>query len=131
MIHFFIDGQTGSGKTFTMFGDESNPKEPKTMGLVPRAVSYMLTEIEDNPDVVEARCKVSFLEIYKEQLRDLLEPNKSTKLNIKLQQNGSTWVSNLTETHVLSLIDVLQLLEVAQSYRTKAATSMNHTRYIL
>ena len=117
----------GSGKTFTMFGDEENPNKPSTMGIVPRAVSYILQEIEDNPDVVEARCKVSFLEIYKEQLRDLLDPTKSKKLKIKLQPNGSTWVSNLTETHVLSLIDVLQLLEVANSYRTKAATSMNHT----
>ena len=60
----FSYGQTGSGKTFTIMGDEKNT------GLLPRVVKHMFERIED--DVLSTKCKVSFLEIYNEQLRDLL-----------------------------------------------------------
>merc|ERR1719334_345525 len=76
---------------------------------------------------MEARIKVSFVEIYKEKLRDLLNPSASDKLTVRMQQNGETRISNVTETYVLSLLDVLQLMEVASGYRTKAETSMNHS----
>eukprot|EP01084_Bolivina_argentea_P101281 181621_1 len=97
------------------------------MGIIPRSVSYLFSEIEDDPEVLEARIKVSFVEIYKETLRDLLNPSSKKRLQIRLQANDETRISNLTETHVLTLLDVLQLMEVANSYRTKAETSMNHS----
>lgn len=62
-----------------------------------------------------------------EKLRDLLNPSRKSGLKIKLQSNGETWVSNLTETHVSSLLDVLHLISVASDYRTRAETSMNAT----
>eukprot|EP01083_Nonionella_stella_P113338 334097_1 len=123
----FAYGQTGSGKTYTMFGPEDDHAHPKKMGIIPRSISFIFTEIEEDEDITEARIKVSFVEIYKEKLRDLLNPSSRKPLKIKLQQNGETRIANVTETHVTTLLDVLQLIEVANSYRTKAITSMNHS----
>lgn len=61
----FVYGQTGSGKTYTMFGPENDPSNPKSMGLIPRAISYIFAEIENDNSVKEARISVSFVEIYK------------------------------------------------------------------
>ena len=125
----FAYGQTGSGKTYTMFGPEDdNGQSPKKMGIIPRSISYIFSEIEEDDEILEARIKVSFVEIYKERLRDLLNPNKKqNKLAIRMGENGQIRISNVTQTHVLTLLDVLQLIEIANSYRTKAETSMNHS----
>jgi len=123
----FAYGQTGSGKTYTMFGPEGQNAHPEHMGIIPRSISYIFTEIEEDEEILEARIKVSFVEIYKERLRDLLNPSSKKPLTIRLGENGETRISNVTETHVLTLLDVLQLIEVANSFRTKAETSMNHS----
>ena len=110
-----------------MFGPEGDSENPQSMGIIPRSISYIFTEIEEDEEIMEARIKVSFAEIYKEKLRDLLHPSSKKKLSVRLQQNGETRISNLTQAHVLTLLDVLQLIEVANSNRTKAETSMNHS----
>lgn len=64
----FAFGQTGSGKTYTMFGPETiadTALNPIQMGIIPRAISYIFSEIEEDPEILEARIKVSFVEIYK------------------------------------------------------------------
>eukprot|EP01083_Nonionella_stella_P013942 39233_1 len=132
----FAYGQTGSGKTYTMFGPEGDSDDPQAMGIIPRSVAHIFSGIEEDPNIIDARIKVSFLEIYKEQLRDLLNPSRKKKskkkkikkpLLIREMQNGETRVLNLKEKNVKTLLDVLSLIEVANSYRTKAETSMNHS----
>mmetsp|Transcript_52228 Transcript_52228/g.86420 ORF Transcript_52228/g.86420 Transcript_52228/m.86420 type:complete len:908 (+) Transcript_52228:109-2832(+) len=123
----FAYGQTGSGKTYTMVGPEGQNGDPQHMGIIPRSVSYIFAEIEQDEEIMEARIKVSFVEIYKEKLRDLLNPSSKKNLAVRLGENGQSRISNVTETYVLTLLDVLQLMEVANSYRTKAETSMNHS----
>eukprot|EP01084_Bolivina_argentea_P287385 493131_1 len=95
----FAYGQTGSGKTYTMFGPEDDHSHPQKMGIIPRSVSYIFSEIEEDPDIIEARIKVSFVEIYKEKLRDLLNPSSKKALSIRLQPNDETRIANVTETH--------------------------------
>ena len=122
----FVYGQTGSGKTFTMFGPENDPSHPQLMGVIPRAVSYIFSTLENDENIKEARISVSFLEIYKEEVIDLMNPAHKN-MKIKLQASGETWVSGLTECQATSLLDVLQLIADASANRTRAATNMNAT----
>ena len=109
-----------------MLGDESDPSHVEKMGIIPRCISFVFAEIQDNPNIKEATVQVSFCEIYKEKLRDLLTPSQKN-LKVKLQKNGDTRVSNLTEKAVTCLLDVLKLLEIASANRTRAQTNMNAT----
>ncbi len=84
------------------YGPEDDHSNAAHMGVIPRAVSYIFSEIEHDPSVVEARIKCSFLEIYKEKLRDLLSPSNKD-LRIRLQPSGETWVTNLTGLFCLLL----------------------------
>ena len=122
----FAYGQTGSGKTFSMLGDESDPMSTDKMGMIPRAVSYIFNEIQENTSIIEANVKVQFVEIYKEKLRDLLDPTNKA-LALKMNKQGDTIITNLTSKLVTTLLDVLQLIEIASNYRTRANTSMNAT----
>ncbi|ETO21068.1 kinesin family member 3 [Reticulomyxa filosa] len=88
----------GDGKTFTMLGPEDDPSNAVQMGLIPRCISYIFSEIEEASSVVDAKYKVSFLEIYKERLKDLLDPSQ-TDLKIRLLPNGDTRVAGLTGTY--------------------------------
>jgi kinesin family protein 5 len=69
-------GQTGSGKTFTMMGSREEP------GVTPRVVDAIFRSIEEAPDTMEFTIRVSYLEIYMERVRDLLNAD-STNLTIR------------------------------------------------
>ena len=66
----FCYGQTGSGKTFTMMGSDISDDINK--GMTPRLVERIFQKIIDSPPTLEFTVKVSFLEIYMEKIRDLL-----------------------------------------------------------
>lgn len=65
-------GQTSSGKTFTMEG--KSKKDDSTRGIIPRIVDSVFEYINKSPESIEFMVKVSVLEIYMEELRDLLDP---------------------------------------------------------
>ena len=115
----------GSGKTFSMLGDESNHKNIALMGIIPRSISYIINEIAQSNEIKESAISVSFVEIYNETLKDLLDTKKVLK--ISSNRKGDTYIGNLTEKKVFTVIDVLQLIELANKMRTKAATKMNVT----
>ena len=74
-VCIFSYGQTGSGKTYTMGTDASSLKKEETHGIIPRALNQILSQI----DASSKELKVSFQEIYIDQIRDLLNPsNKMT-----------------------------------------------------
>ena len=100
----------------------------KDSGIIPRAANFFFHAIENSPDVETAELKVSFLEVYKGSLRDLNPANKSyPDLKIRQRMNNETFVENLNEETVTSLGQVLKLIQIANSHRTMAATSMNKT----
>ncbi|KAK3007108.1 hypothetical protein RJ639_016177, partial [Escallonia herrerae] len=127
----FAYGQTGSGKTYTMMGDigEMDGELNEDCGITPRIFEYLFTRIKEE---VENRkdegllysCKCSFLEIYNEQITDLLEPS-STNLHLREDVKKGVYVENLMEYTVCSVDDVLKLLLQGTTNRKIAATHMN------
>ncbi|CAK9869214.1 unnamed protein product [Sphagnum jensenii] len=127
----FAYGQTGSGKTHTMLGDIDNlayrPSEQR--GMTPRIFEYMFSRIlaeeqEREHEQLKYVCKCSFLEIYNEQITDLLEPT-STNLQIREDFKTGVYVENLREVQVTCVQDVVQLLVQGAANRKVAATNMN------
>ena len=80
----FAYGQTGTGKTFTMEGGERRNEagvswdSDPTSGIVPRALAQLLDTLEDQSDSVEYSVRVSFLELYNEEIFDLLSAHDDT-----------------------------------------------------
>ena len=75
-------GQTSSGKTHTMLGEDIENVEER--GIIPRMVSGFFDQISKQPEDIEFAMKVSFVEIYNEKIRDLLDPKKT---NLKIHEN--------------------------------------------
>ena len=112
-------GQTGSGKTFTMMGTEDN----ESQGLIPRAAHKIFeTILDSDPDFVYT-ITCSMLEIYKETLRDLLDPS-DLKITIKGDGDG-VHIEGLTEDYIGDEDELLEKLAFGEANRTVAATKMN------
>ncbi|KAJ4955937.1 hypothetical protein NE237_012720 [Protea cynaroides] len=127
----FAYGQTGSGKTYTMMGEiyEMDGKLNEYCGLTPRIFEYLFMSIraeEENrrDENLKYSCKCSFLEIYNEQITDLLEPS-STNLQLREDMKKGVYVENLTEHEVITVRDVVELLLQGAANRKMAATHMN------
>ncbi|XP_020226379.1 kinesin-like protein KIN-12C isoform X2 [Cajanus cajan] len=127
----FAYGQTGSGKTYTMMGEikETEGYLTEDSGITPRVFNYLFTRIkaeeESKQDYrLKYSCKCSFLEIYNEQITDLLEPS-STNLQLREDLKKGVYVENLTEHSVVTVYDVLRLLLQGTANRKVAATHMN------
>ncbi|XP_075476802.1 kinesin-like protein KIN-12C isoform X2 [Primulina tabacum] len=127
----FAYGQTGSGKTYTMMGetDNMNEKLGADRGITYRTFEYLFTRItKEEEDRKNERlsysCKCSFLEIYNEQIIDLLEP-LSTNLQLREDLKKGVYVENLTKYSVGTANEVLKLLQQGAANRKIAATHMN------
>ncbi|XP_076903266.1 kinesin-like protein KIN-12C isoform X2 [Bidens hawaiensis] len=127
----FAYGQTGSGKTYTMMGEISqrDGKFVDDCGMTPRLFEYLFTRIkqeEENrkDERLKYSCKCSFLEIYNEQITDLLEPS-STNLQLREGLKEGVYVENLTEYNVETVDEVLKLLLQGAANRKVAGTDMN------
>ncbi|XP_021642903.2 kinesin-like protein KIN-12C isoform X2 [Hevea brasiliensis] len=127
----FAYGQTGSGKTYTMMGEinqlEGNLSED--CGITPRMFEYLFSRIREEEESrknekLRFSCKCSFLEIYNEQITDLLEPS-STNLQLREDLRKGVYVENLTEYNVKTVNDVTKLLSQGAANRKMAATNMN------
>ncbi|KAD4179211.1 hypothetical protein E3N88_27802 [Mikania micrantha] len=127
----FAYGQTGSGKTHTMLGkiDELEVKPSPYRGMTPRMFEFLFARIvaEEESRVDERltyNCKCSFLEIYNEQITDLLDPS-STNLQLREDVKKGVYVENLIEIEVHTVGDILRLLSRGSANRRVAATNMN------
>ncbi|KZV33656.1 phragmoplast orienting kinesin-1 [Dorcoceras hygrometricum] len=127
----FAYGQTGSGKTYTMMGetDKMNEKLSADCGITSRIFEYLFTKItKEEEDRKNERltysCKCSFLEIYNEQITDLLE-HLPTNLQLREDSKKGVYVENLTQYSVRTANDVLELLQQGAANRKIAATHMN------
>ncbi|XP_020520488.1 kinesin-like protein KIN-12E isoform X3 [Amborella trichopoda] len=127
----FAYGQTGSGKTYTMMGEINDLEDElsEDCGMTPRIFEYLFAQIraeeESRRDVkLNYVCKCSFLEIYNEQITDLLEPS-STNLQLREDAKKGVYVENLSEFEVRTVKDVLDLLVQGSANRKVASTNMN------
>ncbi|KAJ6410103.1 hypothetical protein OIU84_009576 [Salix udensis] len=127
----FAYGQTGSGKTHTMLGDieGGTRRHSVNCGITPRVFEYLFSRIQKEKEArkeekIKFACKCSFLEIYNEQILDLLDPS-STNLQIREDVKKGIYVENLKEIEVASARDMLQQLIQGAANRKVAATNMN------
>ncbi|XP_077869154.1 kinesin-like protein KIF15, partial [Saccoglossus kowalevskii] len=123
-------GQTGSGKTFTMVGpsEECDSFQHELRGVIPRSFEYIFNlisrEREKRGPSFEFLCKCSFLEIYNEQIFDLLDP-ASVGLHLRENIRKGVFVDGLIEQSVTSAFDAYQVLKNGWINRRVASTSMN------
>ena len=122
----FVYGQTGSGKTHTMMGPDGGKgmEDPEMKGIVPRIVMTIFDAVEQADENLEFMVKVSFLEIYMEKIRDLLDVSKDN-LRVREDKTKGVWVEGATEVYVACEDDVMDVLRVGQVHRSVAATNMN------
>ncbi|XP_030521087.2 kinesin-like protein KIN-12E [Rhodamnia argentea] len=127
----FAYGQTGSGKTHTMLGDieEGSRRHSVNCGMTPRVFEYLFSRIQKEKearkeDKLRFTCKCSFLEIYNEQILDLLDPSASN-LQIREDLKKGVHVENLKEIEVTSAREVILQLIQGAANRKVAATNMN------
>ncbi|KAK3494093.1 hypothetical protein B0T13DRAFT_328752 [Neurospora crassa] len=119
----FAYGQTGSGKSYSMMG------YGKDAGIIPMICQDMFKRINDMQQDKNLRCtvEVSYLEIYNERVRDLLNP--ANKGNLKVREHPSTgpYVEDLAKLVVGSFQEIEHLMDEGNKARTVAATNMNET----
>ena len=116
----FAYGQTGTGKTHTMEGD-INCEE--NAGIVPRSVNQILQQLESSGS--EFTIRVSFLELYNEELRDLLSSNNDKQLKLCEDIKKGVVCQNLEEITVLNAKDIFDILHRGIEQRQTAETMMN------
>lgn len=115
----FVYGQTSSGKTFSMTGNRQNP------GLTPRLVKKIFDHIYTSVEDVEFTVCISYVEIYLEKIRDLLNPDSN---NLKLREGGyreGVWIQGVTEQYASCYEDVLEFMRMGNSNRSVGETKMN------
>ncbi|XP_017655964.1 kinesin-like protein KIF27 [Nannospalax galili] len=121
----FAYGQTGSGKTYTIGGGHVASLVEGQKGIIPRAIQEIFQSISENPGI-DFNIKVSYIEVYKEDLRDLLELETSMKdLHIREDEKGNTVIVGAKECQVESMDEVMSLLEVGNAARHTSTTQMN------
>lgn len=120
----FAYGATASGKSYTMFGEKSKNEK----GIIPRTCEMLFQNINNNEEVAEAILKCSFLEIYREHIRDLINYKNETEINLKLRQNEmkGVYVQNLVEKYVYSPQDILNTIAEGVLQRTTSSTALNN-----
>ncbi|XP_012383481.2 chromosome-associated kinesin KIF4A [Dasypus novemcinctus] len=120
-------GQTGSGKTYSMGGAYTAEQENEpTVGVIPRVIQLLFKEIEKKSDY-EFTMKVSYLEIYNEEVLDLLcsSREKASQISIREDPKEGIKIVGLTEKTVLVALDTVTCLEQGNNCRTVASTAMN------
>ena len=121
----FAYGQTASGKTHTMEG--ADVFDPINRGIVPRSAEALFRACSEAPSQIEFAIKVSFVEIYMERIRDLLDVfgQKRTNLQIRQDPNLGVHVAGCTESFVTNEEELLRCLTSGHKSRATAATGMN------
>ncbi|KRX08581.1 P-loop containing nucleoside triphosphate hydrolase [Pseudocohnilembus persalinus] len=129
----FAYGQTGSGKTHSMFGDIHNYSQ---RGLIPRSIESIFKHIKKCDQDIDWVLSCSMLEIYKENLNDLLSLNKAD-LKIKESPIKGIYVEGLSSINVSSQRELFEILDLGEQMRKVSATRINqyssrsHTIFML
>ncbi|KAK3704888.1 hypothetical protein LTR37_013579 [Vermiconidia calcicola] len=118
----FAYGQTGSGKTFTMMGADIANDEAK--GIIPRIVEQIFSSIMGSDGSIEFTVKVSYMEIYMEKIRDLLDPSHDN-LPIHEDKQRGVYVKGLHEFYVSDVNEVYKMIDLGGQSRAVASTNMN------
>jgi len=118
----FAYGQTSSGKTHTMQGPDIT--DPKMRGVIPRVVEAIFETISNAEENMEFTVRGSYVEIYLERIRDLLEPSRKN-LQVREDPSKGIYVDGMSEKYVNSTEELMGLMQLGASNRAQAATGMN------
>ncbi|KAF7700417.1 hypothetical protein HF521_003375 [Silurus meridionalis] len=123
-VCIFAYGQTGAGKSYTMMGKQ----EKDQLGIIPLLCEDLFTKISDNGDNnMSYSVEVSYMEIYCERVRDLLNPKNKGNLRVREHPLMGPYVEDLSKMAVTSYNDIQDLMDSGNKARTVAATNMNET----
>ncbi|KAM7367634.1 hypothetical protein PAMP_013920 [Pampus punctatissimus] len=120
----FAYGQTGTGKTYTMQGAWLDPEK---RGVIPNAFDHIFTHISRSQSDKQYLVRASYLEIYREEVRDLLDPNHGNARALELRENPDTgvYVQDLTSCVCKSIKEIEEVMNVGNQARAVGATDMN------
>uniref|UniRef100_A0A8C2CGB4 plus-end-directed kinesin ATPase n=1 Tax=Cyprinus carpio TaxID=7962 RepID=A0A8C2CGB4_CYPCA len=123
-VCIFAYGQTGAGKSYTMMGKQEKDQE----GIIPLLCEDLFSKISDNNDnSMSYSVEVSYMEIYCERVRDLLNPKNKGNLRVREHPLMGPYVEDLSKLAVTSYNDIQDLMDSGNKARTVAATNMNET----
>ncbi|XP_041647229.1 kinesin-like protein KIF1A isoform X13 [Cheilinus undulatus] len=124
-VCIFAYGQTGAGKSYTMMGKQDVKDQ---QGIIPLLCEDLFTKINDNTDnSMSYSVEVSYMEIYCERVRDLLNPKNKGHLRVREHPLMGPYVEDLSKLAVTSYTDIQDLMDSGNKARTVAATNMNET----
>ena len=115
----FAYGQTGTGKTYTMEGNDNDTDK----GIIPRSIDWIFNNIKNYP-AQQFLVRVSFVEIYNEEVRDLLSKTKRQKLNVR-EKDKVFYVENVTVIQAENSQMTLDIMKAGRVNRATGATKMN------
>ncbi|KAK9498601.1 hypothetical protein O3M35_003196 [Rhynocoris fuscipes] len=118
----FAYGQTGTGKTYTMEGINT---EPELRGVIPNSFAHLFGQIAKSTGDTKFLVRVSYYEIYNEEVRDLLNSQSNVKLEVKERPDIGVFVKNLTTFVVNNADDMDRIMTVGNTNRVVGATAMN------
>uniref|UniRef100_A0A8C9TIH7 Kinesin-like protein n=1 Tax=Scleropages formosus TaxID=113540 RepID=A0A8C9TIH7_SCLFO len=116
----FAYGPTGCGKTYTMLGTDTEP------GIYVRTLNDLFRAIEETSDDMQYSVSMSYLEIYNEMIRDLLNPS-SGFLDLREDSKGEIQVAGITEVSTINAQEIMELLMKGNKQRTQEPTAANQT----
>ncbi|XP_031208432.1 kinesin-like protein KIF19 isoform X1 [Mastomys coucha] len=116
----FAYGPTGCGKTYTMLGTDHEP------GIYVRTLNDLFRAIEETSHDMEYEVSMSYLEIYNEMIRDLLNPALGF-LELREDSKGVIQVAGITEVSTINAKEIMQLLMKGNRQRTQEPTAANQT----
>ncbi|XP_060114914.1 kinesin-like protein KIF1B isoform X3 [Heteronotia binoei] len=123
-VCIFAYGQTGAGKSYTMMGKQ----EENQAGIIPQLCEELFEKINDNSnEEMSYSVEVSYMEIYCERVRDLLNPKNKGNLRVREHPLLGPYVEDLSKLAVTSYTDIADLMDAGNKARTVAATNMNET----
>lgn len=123
-VCIFAYGQTGAGKSYTMMGKQ----EESQAGIIPQLCEELFEKINDNcNEDMSYSVEVSYMEIYCERVRDLLNPKNKGNLRVREHPLLGPYVEDLSKLAVTSYTDIADLMDAGNKARTVAATNMNET----
>ncbi|KAF8796903.1 kinesin-like protein KIF3A [Argiope bruennichi] len=118
----FAYGQTGTGKTFTM---EGNRDIPEQKGIIPNSFAHIFGHIAKAEGDKRFLVRATYLEIYNEEVRDLLGKDQSVRLEVKERPDIGVYVKNLTGVVVKNADDLDRIMTLGSKNRVVGATNMN------
>ncbi|KAL1130990.1 hypothetical protein AAG570_012231 [Ranatra chinensis] len=117
----FAYGQTGTGKTYTM---EGNKSDPDCKGIIPRSFDHIFNHIS-RTDNMQFLVRASYLEIYQEDIRDLLDSNPKRRYELRESADSGVYIKDLQSFVCKNVSEIEYVMLMGNQNRTIGATNMN------